>query len=152
MANKSINNKDEPSTAPESDRWYDLTLGSSFKDPHSSTKFCTLRCKSSYFSIFVSVFRLSFVSVWKPRKLSGKRERKMKLLIFCFYVVWILKKDAIMHHNIWDLGLVWFSERGGWIHILSHFRAFFFALFDCPENWEIKRFLELLHVLMILAL
>ncbi|RVW45722.1 Ell-associated factor Eaf [Vitis vinifera] len=43
MANKSINNKDEPSTAPESDRWYDLTLGSSFKDPHSSTKFCTLR-------------------------------------------------------------------------------------------------------------
>ncbi|RVX07533.1 hypothetical protein CK203_025275 [Vitis vinifera] len=40
---QSINNKDEPSTAPESDRWYDLTLGSSFKDPHSSTKFCTLR-------------------------------------------------------------------------------------------------------------
>nr|DAD35524.1 TPA_asm: hypothetical protein HUJ06_006164 [Nelumbo nucifera] len=40
MAN--INNKHEPSTAPQPDRWYNLTLGSSFKD-HSSTKFCTLR-------------------------------------------------------------------------------------------------------------
>ncbi|XP_010243794.1 PREDICTED: ELL-associated factor 2 [Nelumbo nucifera] len=40
MAN--INNKDEPSNAPQPDRWYNLTLGSSFRD-HSSTKFCTLR-------------------------------------------------------------------------------------------------------------
>ncbi|CAL1413401.1 unnamed protein product [Linum trigynum] len=31
---------DEPSTAPEPDRWYDLTLGPSFKD---QSKFCTLR-------------------------------------------------------------------------------------------------------------
>ncbi|GMH20645.1 hypothetical protein Nepgr_022486 [Nepenthes gracilis] len=36
-------NKDEPSTAPQSDRWYTLTLGSSFKDPQPSSKFCTLR-------------------------------------------------------------------------------------------------------------
>ncbi|KAF8390039.1 hypothetical protein HHK36_024560 [Tetracentron sinense] len=40
MANN--NNKDEPSTAPQPDRWYNLTLGPSFND-HSSTKFCTLR-------------------------------------------------------------------------------------------------------------
>ncbi|KAK9093239.1 hypothetical protein Syun_028150 [Stephania yunnanensis] len=41
MAN--INNhKEEPNTAPQPNRWYNLTLGSSFKD-HSSTKFCTLR-------------------------------------------------------------------------------------------------------------
>ncbi|KAL3813300.1 hypothetical protein ACJIZ3_014568 [Penstemon smallii] len=36
-----LNNSDEPSTAPQADRWYNLTLGSSFKDP--SSKFCTLR-------------------------------------------------------------------------------------------------------------
>ncbi|XP_061365044.1 uncharacterized protein LOC133308438 isoform X2 [Gastrolobium bilobum] len=39
MANKS---KEEPKTAPESDRWYNLTLGPSFKD-ESSNKYCTLR-------------------------------------------------------------------------------------------------------------
>lgn len=39
MANKS---KEEPKTAPEPDRWYNLTLGSSFKDD-SSNKYCTLR-------------------------------------------------------------------------------------------------------------
>ncbi|KAI5591430.1 hypothetical protein BDE02_04G079300 [Populus trichocarpa] len=36
---------EEPSTAPEPDRWYDIKLGSSFQDhhDHSSPKFCTLR-------------------------------------------------------------------------------------------------------------
>ncbi|XP_057462199.1 uncharacterized protein LOC130752441 [Actinidia eriantha] len=37
------NKKEEPSTAPKADRWYNLTLGSSFKDHHPSSKFCTLR-------------------------------------------------------------------------------------------------------------
>ncbi|KAI8534527.1 hypothetical protein RHMOL_Rhmol10G0097100 [Rhododendron molle] len=37
------NKKDEPSTAPQADRWYNLTLGSSFKDHRPSSKFCTLR-------------------------------------------------------------------------------------------------------------
>lgn len=41
MAN--INNKDEPNTAPNPDRWYNLNLGSSFKEHHPSSKFCTLR-------------------------------------------------------------------------------------------------------------
>ncbi|KAJ4973509.1 hypothetical protein NE237_006683 [Protea cynaroides] len=36
------NNSKEPSNAPQPDRWYNLTLGSSFKDL-SPTKFCTLR-------------------------------------------------------------------------------------------------------------
>jgi len=38
---------EEPNTAPEPDRWYDIKLGSSFQDHHnhSSPKFCTLRCK-----------------------------------------------------------------------------------------------------------
>ncbi|GLT94133.1 hypothetical protein SLE2022_118910 [Rubroshorea leprosula] len=39
-------NNDEPATAPEPNRWYDITLGSSFKDHHffhPSPKFCTLR-------------------------------------------------------------------------------------------------------------
>ncbi|XP_051114411.1 uncharacterized protein LOC127240039 [Andrographis paniculata] len=37
-----INNSNEPSTAPQADRWYDLTLGSSFKDLNPS-RFCTFR-------------------------------------------------------------------------------------------------------------
>ncbi|KAL8490337.1 hypothetical protein ACS0TY_025525 [Phlomoides rotata] len=37
-----INNSNEPSTAPQADRWYNLTLGSSFKDNNPS-KFCTFR-------------------------------------------------------------------------------------------------------------
>lgn len=36
-------NKDEPNTAPKPDRWYNLNLGSSFKEHHPSSKFCTLR-------------------------------------------------------------------------------------------------------------
>lgn len=39
MANKS---QEEPKTAPEPDRWYNLTLGPSVKD-ESSNKYCTLR-------------------------------------------------------------------------------------------------------------
>nr|GMD01338.1 lisH domain-containing protein C1711.05-like [Ipomoea batatas]GME17539.1 lisH domain-containing protein C1711.05-like [Ipomoea batatas] len=38
-----INNKDEPNTAPKPDQWYNLTLGSSFKEQNPSSKFCTLR-------------------------------------------------------------------------------------------------------------
>lgn len=36
--------RDEPRTAPQPDRWYNLTLGPSFKHD-SSNKYCTLRCK-----------------------------------------------------------------------------------------------------------
>ncbi|KAF7808787.1 ell-associated factor Eaf [Senna tora] len=39
MAN---NTKEEPKSAPQSDRWFNLTLGPSFKD-ESSNKYCTLR-------------------------------------------------------------------------------------------------------------
>ncbi|KAJ4874814.1 RNA polymerase II transcription elongation factor [Raphanus sativus] len=38
----SNHSRDEPSTAPRTDQWYDLVLGSSAKDD-SSHKFCTLR-------------------------------------------------------------------------------------------------------------
>lgn len=41
MANNK--NKEEPGTAPPPDRWFNLTLGSSFKDHHPTSKFCTLR-------------------------------------------------------------------------------------------------------------
>ncbi|KAL6512917.1 hypothetical protein OROHE_019707 [Orobanche hederae] len=37
-----VNNIVEPSTAPQADRWYNLTLGSSFKE-HNPSKFCTFR-------------------------------------------------------------------------------------------------------------
>lgn len=36
--------REEPSTAPKTDQWYDLVLGPSAKDD-SSHKFCTLRCE-----------------------------------------------------------------------------------------------------------
>lgn len=36
------NKKEEPKTAPESERWYNLKLGSSYKDD-SSKRYCTLR-------------------------------------------------------------------------------------------------------------
>ncbi|XP_048534235.1 ell-associated factor Eaf [Triticum urartu] len=36
-------NTGEPSTAPQPNRWYDLRLGSSCRDPALTTKFCTLR-------------------------------------------------------------------------------------------------------------
>uniref|UniRef100_A0A2P2QRM8 Uncharacterized protein MANES_02G073900 n=1 Tax=Rhizophora mucronata TaxID=61149 RepID=A0A2P2QRM8_RHIMU len=45
-SSKTNSNSEEPNTAPEADRWYNITLGSSFRDPHSYTpspKFCTLR-------------------------------------------------------------------------------------------------------------
>ncbi|CAL5408534.1 unnamed protein product [Camellia sinensis] len=35
--------KEEPNTAPQPDRRFNLTLGSSFKDHYPSSKFCTLR-------------------------------------------------------------------------------------------------------------
>ncbi|XP_057519363.1 uncharacterized protein LOC130800045 isoform X1 [Amaranthus tricolor] len=38
-----MNNKGEPNTAPNPDRWYTISLGSSFKDEQPSSKFCTLR-------------------------------------------------------------------------------------------------------------
>ncbi|KAF5199946.1 Rna polymerase ii transcription elongation factor [Thalictrum thalictroides] len=50
MANNNKSKNKEPSTAPQPDVWYDLTLGSSFKD-NSSTKFCTLRYESRPASI-----------------------------------------------------------------------------------------------------
>lgn len=40
----SNHSRDEPSTAPKTDQWYDLVLGPSAKDD-SSHKFCTLRCE-----------------------------------------------------------------------------------------------------------
>jgi hypothetical protein len=43
MASGSSNG--EPSTAPQANRWYDLRLGSSCRDPSPTAKFCTLRCK-----------------------------------------------------------------------------------------------------------
>ncbi|PQM33612.1 ELL-associated factor 1 [Prunus yedoensis var. nudiflora] len=41
--NRKNNDNDEPNTAPEPDRWYNLSLGSSFVDHRPSPKFCTLR-------------------------------------------------------------------------------------------------------------
>jgi len=59
MANKS---QEEPKTAPEPDRWYNLTLGPSFKD-ESSNKYCTLRCKFQNIKFISSLFLFSGGSV-----------------------------------------------------------------------------------------
>ncbi|GAB2288884.1 hypothetical protein Dimus_023191 [Dionaea muscipula] len=42
-SNNAGNSIEEPSSAPQPNRWYTLTLGPSFKDHRPSTKFCTLR-------------------------------------------------------------------------------------------------------------
>lgn len=54
------NSKEEPKTAPQPDRWYNLTLGPSFKD-ESSSKYCTLRCK-----LFCFFFGLFFATATNP--------------------------------------------------------------------------------------
>ncbi|KAF5950251.1 hypothetical protein HYC85_012244 [Camellia sinensis] len=42
----SNNKKEEPNTAPQPNHWFNLILGSFFKDHYPSSKFCTLRCTS----------------------------------------------------------------------------------------------------------
>lgn len=67
--NRKNNDNDEPNTAPEPDRWYNLSLGSSFVDHRPSPKFCTLRCKSQY---PINCLRVLFVCPenWGKWKLS----------------------------------------------------------------------------------
>ncbi|KAL2324199.1 hypothetical protein Fmac_023257 [Flemingia macrophylla] len=63
MANKS---QEEPKSAPEPDRWYNLTLGSSFKD-ESSNKYCTLRYE----------FKPASVDKTKPGLLRKSKENRV---------------------------------------------------------------------------
>nr|AFK44687.1 unknown [Lotus japonicus] len=65
MANKS---KEEPKTAPESDRWYNLTLGDSFKND-SSNKYCTLRYE----------FKPASVDKTKPGLLRKTKENRVSV-------------------------------------------------------------------------
>lgn len=58
MAN--CNNNSEPSSAPISGIWYNLTLGSSYKE-NPATKFCTLRCESFRFCLPRLDFWIAFV-------------------------------------------------------------------------------------------
>ncbi|KAG5153073.1 hypothetical protein JHK84_029545 [Glycine max] len=65
MANKS---QEEPKTAPEPDRWYNLTLGPSFKD-ESSNKYCTLRYE----------FKPASVDKTKPGLLRKTKENRVSV-------------------------------------------------------------------------
>ncbi|PNX81442.1 ell-associated factor eaf [Trifolium pratense] len=65
MANKS---KEEPKTAPQPDRWYDLTLGPSFKD-ESSNKYCTLRYE----------FKPASIDKTKPGLLRKTKENRVSV-------------------------------------------------------------------------
>ncbi|MED6136347.1 hypothetical protein PIB30_055322 [Stylosanthes scabra] len=65
MANKS---KEEPNTAPASDRWYDIVLGPSFKD-ESSNKYCTLRYE----------FKPASVDKSKPGLLRKTKENRVSV-------------------------------------------------------------------------
>lgn len=65
MAN---NSKEEPRTAPQSDRWYNLTLGPSFKD-ESSNKYCTLRYE----------FKPASVDKTKPGLLRKTKENRVSV-------------------------------------------------------------------------
>ncbi|XP_044494112.1 ELL-associated factor 2-like isoform X2 [Mangifera indica] len=65
MAN---NSKEEPKTAPQSDRWYNLTLGSSFKDD-SSNKYCTLRYE----------FKPASIDKTKPGSLHKNKDNRVSV-------------------------------------------------------------------------
>ncbi|CAN1188114.1 ELL-associated factor 2 [Linum perenne] len=65
MAN---NVKEEPKTAPQPDRWYDLTLGSSFKED-SSNKFRTLRYE----------FKPASIDKSKPGSLHKNKENRVSV-------------------------------------------------------------------------
>lgn len=62
----SNNSKEEPKTAPQSDRWYNLTLGPSFKD-ESSSKYCTLRYE----------FKPASIDKTKPGSLRKTKENRV---------------------------------------------------------------------------
>ncbi|XP_052625351.1 suppressor protein SRP40-like [Lactuca sativa] len=64
MANS--NKRDEPLTAPPVDRWFDLTLGSSFQD-NPSSKFCTLRYE----------FKPASIDKNQPGKLHKTKDNKV---------------------------------------------------------------------------
>ncbi|EXB65618.1 hypothetical protein L484_025884 [Morus notabilis] len=62
-----VNNaKEEPKTAPQSDRWYNLTLGPSFKD-EASNKYCTLRYE----------FKPASIDKTKPGSLRKTKENRV---------------------------------------------------------------------------
>ncbi|KAF3431686.1 hypothetical protein FNV43_RR26418 [Rhamnella rubrinervis] len=63
------NAKEEPKTAPQSDRWYNLTLGPSFKDD-SSNKYCTLRYE----------FKPASIDKTKPGSLRKTKENRINTL------------------------------------------------------------------------
>ncbi|KAM6592224.1 hypothetical protein CsatA_014829 [Cannabis sativa] len=64
MANIS---KEEPKTAPQPDRWYNLSLGSSFKD--DSSKYCTLRYE----------FKPASIDKGKPGSLHKTKENRVSV-------------------------------------------------------------------------
>ncbi|XP_024975098.1 lisH domain-containing protein C1711.05 isoform X2 [Cynara cardunculus var. scolymus] len=64
MANS--NKRDEPLTAPPVDRWFDLSLGSSFQD-NPSSKFCTLRYE----------FKPASIDKNQPGKLHKTKDNKV---------------------------------------------------------------------------
>ncbi|XP_065855892.1 uncharacterized protein [Euphorbia lathyris] len=61
------NSKEEPKTAPQSDRWYNLTLGPSFKEDSSNSKFCTLRYE----------FKPASIDKSKPGSLHKNKENRV---------------------------------------------------------------------------
>ncbi|KAF5450998.1 hypothetical protein F2P56_031303 [Juglans regia] len=62
------NSKEEPKTAPQSDRWYNLTLGSSFKTD-SSNKYCTFRYE----------FKPASIDKKKPGSLHKTKENRVSV-------------------------------------------------------------------------
>lgn len=62
------NSRDEPKTGPQSDHWYDLRLGSSFKSD-SSNKFCTLRYE----------FKPASIDKTKPGSLHKTKENRVSV-------------------------------------------------------------------------
>ncbi|KAJ9153130.1 hypothetical protein P3X46_026607 [Hevea brasiliensis] len=63
------NSKEEPKTAPQSDRWYNLTLGPSFKEDAPNNKYCTLRYD----------FKPASIDKTKPGSLHKNKENRVSV-------------------------------------------------------------------------
>ncbi|MQM20242.1 hypothetical protein Taro_053258 [Colocasia esculenta] len=70
---------EEPSTAPQADRWYTLRLGSSCKDDRPSSKFCTLRSIHHKLKIWLPAdeFKPASIDKGQPGSLHKSKENRI---------------------------------------------------------------------------
>lgn len=96
------NDKEEPSTAPPPDRWYNLALGPSFKDHHPSSKYCTLRCKSLWFDRNPFPYEFSGFCLVSEKAVKQEKQKKKRRKL------WFLMVSVYLDSELFDKG-TWFE-------------------------------------------